>query len=76
VSGRNGLMYPNAGNGKMVIPVLPPTASPLRCSVCGAVKKQFDRNDDMVVERDGYSARGTWYSPNGHANSGVLTRFQ
>ncbi|NWG36063.1 hypothetical protein [Nitrososphaera sp.] len=40
----------------------------LKCKVCGSVKKQADKNDDITIDKDGNFAAGVWFCPNGHAN--------
>lgn len=45
-----------------------PNLPSLKCRVCGLVKKQVDKDDDIIVSKDGSYAAGTWFCPNGHAN--------
>jgi hypothetical protein len=45
-----------------------PNIPELRCGVCGVVKKQPGKNDDVIIDRDVNFAKGIWFCPNGHAN--------
>jgi hypothetical protein len=39
------------------------------CNVCQTEKKGLDRNDDIIVSKDGSYFRGAWFCPHGHAKS-------
>lgn len=52
----------------MVVWTPHPAFPDLRCRVCGVAKKQLDRNDDIVIDKGGNFAAGTWFCQNGHAN--------
>jgi hypothetical protein len=41
----------------------------LTCRICHASKKQLDGNDDVTISEDWNVAKGTWFCPNGHANT-------
>jgi hypothetical protein len=52
----------------MVIGRPQPDFPKLECKVCGIVKKQADKNDDITLDKDDNYATGTWFCSNGHAN--------
>jgi hypothetical protein len=53
---------------KMVIWTPIPDVPKLRCNVCQIEKERFDKNDDIVISKDGNHFVGTWLCPHGHAN--------
>ncbi len=53
---------------KMVIWTPIPDVPKLRCKVCQIEKDRFDKNDDIVVSKDGNHVAGTWLCPRGHPN--------
>lgn len=53
---------------EMVIWVPLPNLPNLKCRICGLVKKQLDKNDDIVIDSDASLATSTWYCPKGHTN--------